>query len=423
MRLSYRIVSRVSITLLLLLTVWATLFYFIIMEETNDETDDSLENYSENIIRQLLAGAPLPPENCGSGNTYAITEVSPEYVVAHPTTCYFDETIYIPSKKETEPVRSLKTIFKDGDGKFYELKVSIPTIEKADLQETILGWIVFLYLSLLILIIAINVWILNRSFKPLYALLNWLERFKVGESVPELKNDTATTEFRKLNEAIIRAAHRNVEAYEQQKSFIAHASHELQTPLAISRNKLELLLEDPELNEKQLNEIFKAIQSINHIIQLNRTLLLFTKIENNQFPEKSELTINNLIKRLLNDYSNVYARRNISVSICEDALFKANMNETLASILFGNLLKNAYIHNCNNGTIDIRITSSSFAVSNSGADQPLDGNLIFKRFYQGVRKEGSIGLGLSLAMSVCKLYGMKLQYDYRESKHTFIVSF
>lgn len=423
MKLSYRIISRISAALLILFTIWATLFYFIIIDEINDETDDSLENYSEIIIQQVLAGIERSTENHDLNNLYFITEISTEEASRYTKTIYYDEMVYIPSKKETEPVRTLKTIFEDGEGKFYELKVSIPTIEKADLRGTILRWIIFLYISLLILIIGINAWILHRSIKPLRILLNWVERFKVGEKIPPLGNDTSITEFRKLNDAMMRAAHRNAEAYEQQKAFIGNASHELQTPLAVIRNKLELLLDDPELNERQLNEIFKTIQSVNHIIQLNKTLLLLTKIENGQFPEKSQLTINSLIKQIIQDYSQVYAQRGISVSIHEDGPFIVTMNKTLASVLFGNLLKNAYIHNIPNGIIDIRITSSAFMVSNSGADRELDAELIFKKFYQGNKQEGSTGLGLSLVASICKLSGLNIRYGHSEKKHTFTVYF
>ena len=138
MKLSYRIISRISAALLILFTIWATLFYFIIIDEINDETDDSLENYSEIIIQQVLAGIERSTENHDLNNLYFITEISTEEASRYTKTIYYDEMVYIPSKKETEPVRTLKTIFEDGEGKFYELKVSIPTIEKADLRGTIL---------------------------------------------------------------------------------------------------------------------------------------------------------------------------------------------------------------------------------------------------------------------------------------------
>jgi signal transduction histidine kinase len=423
MKLSYRIISRLSLALLLLFTVWASLFYFIIIEEINDETDDSLEDYSEYIITRALAGETLPSEDNGSNNSYHITEVTQEYADRNPAIRYKSEMIYLTSKKETEPARILNTIFKNAEDRYYELTVSIPTIEKKDLQEVILWWIIVLYISLLLLIIVVNLWILHNSFKPLYVILKWLNDFGVENKVAPLDNSTTITEFDKLNSAVMRAAQRNVDTYEQQKSFIAHASHELQTPLAVSLNKLELLSDDPELNEKQLGEIYKIRQSLHHIVKLNKTLLLLTKIENNQFPDKKEITVNDLIKKLQEDYSEVYAQRNISLSLHEDATLKISMNETPASILFGNLLKNAYLHNRQDGFIRIHIAPSRFTISNTGIPETLDTASIFNRFYCGAKKEGSTGLGLALCKSICRLYEIEIRYTFTHPEHSFSLFF
>ncbi len=423
MKLAYRITSRISFALLILMAVWATLFYFIIVEEINDETDDSLEDYSEYIITRALAGEPLPSKDNGTNNSYHIVNVTPGYTAQHSAIRYYDEMIYIRSKGETEPARILKTIFSDSENRYYELTVSIPTIEKSDLQEAILHWIIFLYLGLLVVIIGLNWIILQRNFKPLYKLLNWLDSFSVGKKFTEPNIDTNTTEFRKLNDAIVRSAKRNIETYEQQKSFIGNASHELQTPLAISLNRLEMLADDPQLTEKQLEEILKTKQSLDYAVKLNKTLLLLTKIENDQFSDKKEIVVNELIKKLVDDYSEVYANRQISVSIQEEDTLKINMNETLASVLFGNLLKNAFIHNRSGGEIQIYISGKSISISNTGMPEALDGNAVFNRFYQGNKKEGSTGLGLALSKSVCNLYGIDIRYHFSDGKHVFSLFF
>lgn len=423
MNLSFRITSRISIALLALMTIWATLFYFIIVEEINDETDDSLEDYSEYIITRALAGENLPDKNNGTNNSYHIKEISAEYTQTQPSIQHFDEMVYIHSKDETEPARTLKTIFRDSENRYFQLTVSIPTIEKEDFREAILYWIIFLYLALLIVIIGLNWFILQRNFKPLYQLLDWLDNFRMDKQFSEPKIDTQTTEFQKLNAAITRSARRNIETYEQQKLFIGNASHELQTPLAVCLNRLEMLSEDPDLSEKQLEEILKTKQSIYHALKLNKTLLLLTKIENNQFIEKKEITINEEIKKLVENYSEVYSSRHISLSIQEDVTIKVDMNETLISILLGNLLKNAFVHNLDNGSIDIHIKSGSITIANTGDCKQLDADKVFERFYQGGKKEGSNGLGLALCKSICKLYEINIQYHFLNKMHIFTLTF
>ena len=85
-----------------------------------------------------------------------------------------------------------------------------------------------------------------------------------------------------------------------------HASHELQTPLAICRNRLEMLMEDDSLSEKQLEELMKTHQTLEYITKLNKSLLLLSKIDNGQFTDTKELELNVLLKQYLQDYEEVY---------------------------------------------------------------------------------------------------------------------
>ena len=241
MKLFYRVFLHLSIGIVLVLTVWAVYFYMAMVSEINDEVDDSLEDYSELIIMRSLAGETLPSHDSGTNNQYRLNEVSKEYVGSHPTICYRDTMVYIEAKKETEPARILTTIFKDKEEQYYELEVSVPTIEKADLRNAILLMIVGLYMVMLLAFLIIHIWVFRRSMKPFYRLLQWLDANRLGNKYEPLQNPTDIQEFRQLNEAVIQYATHSESLLEQQKQFIGHASHELQTPLAICRNRIEML--------------------------------------------------------------------------------------------------------------------------------------------------------------------------------------
>ena len=369
MKLIYRIVIRISLLLILVLGVWAVFFYMAMMDEVNDEVDDSLEDYSEVIIIRTLAGEELPSQNTGSNNQYYLREVTEEYADSREDITYKDSMVYIVEKGETEPARILTTIFKDDENRFYELTVSTPSIEKEDLTAAIRNWMIFLYVALLLVIIVVNVWVFQQSMRPLYVLLHWLDGYRIGSKNKPLENDTQITEFRKLNEAAIRNAERSEQLFEQQKQFIGNASHEIQTPLAICRNRLEMMMEDESLSESQLEELMKTHQTLEHITKLNKSLLLLSKIDNGQFTETVELELNELLKQYLDDYKEVYAYREIQTEVVEKGVFRVQMNESLATILITNLLKNAFVHNVDGGHIRIEITSHRFTFCNSGVDK------------------------------------------------------
>ena len=232
-------------------------------------------------------------------------EVSESYARMYPRISYHDEMVYITEQDEEEPARVLTTIFEAEGNRFMELVVYTPTIEKADLQRAILGWIVFLYVLLLLAVILLNVWVFRRNMHPLYRLLAWLDAYRLGGSNAPLENNTRIYEFRKLNEAVTLSAERSEKLYEQQKLFIGNASHEMQTPLAICRNRLEMLMEEGNLSEKQLGELIKTHETLERLTRLNRSLLLLCKIENRQFSDVKDICYNHLLEQYLEDYKEV----------------------------------------------------------------------------------------------------------------------
>ncbi|WP_298034990.1 HAMP domain-containing sensor histidine kinase [uncultured Alistipes sp.] len=424
MKLVYRIVLHMSWALSLLLAAWAVLFYFTLIDEINDEVDDSLENYAEVLVRRSLAGRELPQAFSGSNNGYFLHDVSAEYAGSRRHMVYSDEEIFIPEKDEEEPARVLRMIFRDGEGNYKELTVMTPTIEKDDLQEAILRWIVCLYLFLLLTILLINVLVLHRTLRPLYALLRWLDGYIVGGKNAPLANDTNITEFRRLNEAASRYAERAESLFERQKQFIGNASHEMQTPLAVCRNRLEMLVDDGSaLSEAQLGEILKVQRTLDYLVRLNRSLLLLSKIENGQFPEAEQVVLNALVRRTAEDMGEIYAGRGMRFVLHEEQRLAALMNPSLAASLVTNLLKNAFVHGDAGGEVAVTIAARELRVCNAGAQGPLDAEHIFERFYQGAKKEGSTGLGLSIVDAVCRLYGLRIGYAYINRCHCFTVHF
>ena len=422
MKLFYRVLIHLLAGIFVVLSAWAFVFYWGMIEEVNDEVDDSLEDYSELIIMRSLAGKDLPSNDNGSNNQYFLREVDAAYALSKESICYRDSMVYIDEKNESEPARILTTLFRDKDERFYELSVYTPSIEKRDLKESIFYLLIGLFVILFVIILLINIWVFHRSMKPFYQLLEWLEHYRLGKNNEKLSIETHTTEFRKLNEAVSRYVAHSEEVFEKQKQFIGNASHELQTPLAICQNRLEMLLEDETLGEQQMSEIMKTYQTLEYLSKLNKSLLLLSKIDNHQFSEEKEVCLNEVLHRYMDDYQEVYACRDITLRVEEEGELYWRMNETLAVVLITNLLKNAFVHNINKGNIRIVISSSGIRFGNTASDSALDASRVFDRFYQGSKKkEGSTGLGLAIVDAVCRHSSLKIRYRFEEDMHWFEV--
>ena len=422
MKLFYRVLIHLLAGIFVVLSAWAFVFYWGMIEEVNDEVDDSLEDYSELIIMRSLAGKDLPSNDNGSNNQYFLREVDAAYALSKESICYRDSMVYIDEKNESEPARILTTLFKDKDERFYELSVYTPSIEKRDLKESIFYLLIGLFVILFVIILLINIWVFHRSMKPFYQLLEWLEHYRLGKNNEKLCIETYTTEFRKLNEAVSRYVAHSEEVFEKQKQFIGNASHELQTPLAICQNRLEMLLEDETLGEQQMSEIMKTYQTLEYLSKLNKSLLLLSKIDNHQFSEEKEVCLNEVLHRYMDDYQEVYAYRDITLTVEEEGELYWRMNETLAVVLITNLLKNAFVHNINKGRIRIVVSSSGIRFGNTASGSALDASRVFDRFYQGSKKkEGSTGLGLAIVDAVCRHSSLKIRYRFEEDMHWFEV--
>lgn len=421
MKLIYKITFTFVIPLVLTLGLWGWLSYRTMSVRIHKDTDMILKDYSEDIIARKLSGLELPGRFNGAYNTYYIREISAEYARSVPQVSYGDAEAYLKSQEEFASSRVRRQVFSDKEGKFYEITVSLPTFEQETLVGHVLRWTGILFLVLLIAMIVIGVLVVDYNMRPFRALMKWIDDYVPGGPSSPVPSDTDVVEFRKLAETVQNAVDRFEYEYEERKIFIGNASHELQTPLAVCSNRLDLLLDRDDLNEDIAEELVRLRRSLQHLIRLNKTLLLLSKIENNQFPEVSQMNMTVLLRDAVAMNDEMYEYKSIVSSFDADGDFVCNINEQMASVLVGNLVKNAYVHSAPGAEVVVRTGREGFYVANNG-DAPLESGHLFRRFYQpGGRREGSTGLGLALVYSVCERSGLELKYVFSENKHIFSV--
>ncbi|MGQ3088502.1 sensor histidine kinase, partial [Flavobacterium sp.] len=154
----------------------------------------------------------------------------------------------------------------------------------------------------------------------------------------------------------------------------------------------------------------------------NKSLLMLSKIENRQFAEEDVVDFNQIVKQLVEDYSDLAEYKNISITIDDREQLHFVMNKGLALTLVSNLLKNAIVHNSNGGSIAIKLNANSIMIKNTGSTVALNAAHIFKRFTHNPENEQSIGLGLSIVSSIISNYRLKVDYSF-DGSHIFTVTF
>ena len=316
----------------------------------------------------------------------------------------------------------LKTGFCDDQDRCYTLEIRTSTVEEDDLMANLAIGIGVLYLVLVVSMYIIHLLFIRRVWKPFNTLLHNINAYELGNRQGVVPITTQVREFAQLNETIQRMWYRTETIFDQQRTFIGNAAHELQTPIAITINKLELLMEDETLSQAQLQQLSEAKASLTRMATLNKSLLTLARIENRQYEEISPICFASLLRTLIEEYQDLIAFKEITLSITEKSPFSVQMNKDLAVILLSNLLRNAIKYTYPKGKILIKIDKHVFSIANEGKPTPLDADKIFKRFHKGEQDSTSTGLGLAIVKSIVDLYQhIRLQYVYKEEKHTFLI--
>jgi len=131
-----------------------------------------------------------------------------------------------------------------------------------------------------------------------------------------------------------------------------------------------LLIEDPHLTEPQSEIIQALINSTQRLAKLNKTLLLLSKIENQQFMEKEEVRLKPLFEEVLTYFEEQKENLHLSVTmeIQQDAAVIAN--PVLVDLLFTNLVKNAFSHNILHGSVHLIVDHKMCTISNTSPVTP-----------------------------------------------------
>lgn len=419
MKLLNKSLIYLSVSLFFIIGVWSVVFYFNLLSEIKESVDEGLDNYKRQIVATAHKDPSVLDKNNFDDGFFVIREITQNEAFAIRDT-YLDTSVMMQDadddKPELEPVRMLITAF-ENNGQYYELRIINSMVEEDDLVEELFAEALILYFVLMTLIILINNLVLKRLWQPFYTFLNQLKSYRIGKSFPQV--NTKTQEFNDLQKAVTILLQHNVETFEQQKQFIGNASHELQTPLAIATNKLELLIEKGNLKPEEAENIAEVMHIVERLVRLNKSLLLLTKIENQQFLDNQTVSFNEVVKQNVNDLEEIAEYKNVKITVSEKAELTAQMDISLANVVVSNLLRNAIFHNLENGVVNVEISENAIVISNTGINAPINQQKLFSRFHKTQNDSNGTGLGLAIVKAVCDLYEFPIFYLFENDLHFF----
>ncbi|RFA17443.1 hypothetical protein B7R22_00085 [Subtercola boreus] len=219
-------------------------------------------------------------------------------------------------------------------------------------------------------------------------------------------------------------------AFESQGVFIANASHELRTPIAVIRTSLEVALRRPSVSPEVRTGIERALRANQRSESLISSLLTLAGVQNADRPSKSSQRILPLVCSEIEAYAGQALLRDIVVLNACPASITAVIDTSLFELLFTNLLSNAIRYNHYAGSITIeceeRPNAAILVITNTGdiLGEPVSD--LLKPFHRGASTRlanqigGSVsvtpgsGLGLAIATSAADSLGGTLRLQPRE---------
>lgn len=283
-------------------------------------------------------------------------------------------------------------------------------------------------LSLVLILIYFFAWLAYRqsskAISPLVKLadivnnIDLREQYKVVIDLNELQHQ-ADHETATLIAALQHFTTRLEQFIERERNFTRDASHELRTPLAVIKTSLAILQKRSDYQDTEIKALRLIETTFNDMQSLIDTLLLLAREESSPLPEES-LLINDLLATVIEETSRSVDNQRIGLEIIEHCLLSITASDRVLTILFGNLLRNAFLYT-QEGKIVVTIDEKSVCIADNGPGIAAD-NLknLFKPFYRLQKDTQGHGLGLTIVKRLCNRFDWSLKIRSKSGEGTSI---
>ncbi|MCX6755453.1 MAG: HAMP domain-containing sensor histidine kinase [Candidatus Nomurabacteria bacterium] len=219
------------------------------------------------------------------------------------------------------------------------------------------------------------------------------------------------------------------ENMKRQKRFIADASHELRTPIAIAISGLEVAMSNKNFNidiaKKTLSNTLEEMQDLS---KLTNNLLDVTKYNVSSSSVYEPLQINEVISQAVEKMKALAKAKEIEIKNEIKEQVNVLGNKTEIERIVYNIINNSLAHTPNEGIVTISdfinkkeyiisITDNGSGISKENLDK------IFDPFFQGdtSRNNGGAGLGLTLAKKIIENHKGKITIKSELNKGTNVI--
>ncbi len=430
---TFKLLSKTTLIYLIFTFIAFYISAVILTNEADEYIDNTVEHqfsrvqhYTEHLLGvadhehddKITEREELPTERVEKRGLTIIPLYSDVDTSRYPV--YSDTLIEFQDLDEVHRARK-KTIIIPTDARMYRVEIFRPIEDMLKLRDDIFGALIPAFIALALGVVGFNYLMSGYFFRAYNKILDAMRTYKIGEKkeLPTVK--TNTTEFVRMQDLFRRMIHRIEDDYQHLKEYTENMAHEIQTPLAVIRNKIEHLIGDEHVMESHAVSIKTIYSETNHLSKLGNTLNLLTKIENNEFRDVQKIKTEHLLEKHISAISELARLKGLEIRKELNPDHTVHLDPFLMDIVIKNLLRNAVSYGSDAGPIQVSTTEKSLEVSNAGEPLDIQQDKLFERFVSNGKSNDSLGLGLALVKKICDSNNLDVKYRYDYGRHIFIV--
>lgn len=266
--------------------------------------------------------------------------------------------------------------------------------------------------------------------KPIKQLSSHMRELAPDSLSRSIEVESGGEEIQELVKSFNQMTGQLSEAFAMQSRFSVSAAHELRTPLAVLRTRLDVF-KKKEREQKEYDELVRTMETyVDRLSSLISNLLELT--ETGELPEVEDVSLDSVIKTVVKDLEPVAHEHEVKIHTDIEPLIVRGNGSLLYRALY-NLVENAIRYNEKEGSISIDLknqdTAGMVKIADTGVGiAPEVRELIFEPFYRvnksRSREFGGAGIGLSLVKAILKRHGAFIAVDANEPQGSvFTITF
>ncbi|TGE25488.1 hypothetical protein E5K00_09940 [Hymenobacter aquaticus] len=433
MKLQQKLVLLTTLSKALMAAVLLLALPWLVESLAMRHTDESLRGEQRQVMRrigQVGIGSFLTESYPGRKVHYDLLQ--DEFIdLRHATTTQPDTVATLPRQRHGSLVdfRVLRHTFQmNGQAYVLEIGKSIASVE--DVYALLRSLAAYALAFAVLTTLLIELGVINYLLRPVDQIVERLRAVQGPTPPPLPPLRTTTSDFKYLDATIRRMLQKIKLVFEQEREFIANASHELLTPVSILQNRFENMLQAEILPEEAEQQIVTSQRTLHRLTATLRTLLMISRIENEQYARNDTVAVRTVLQEVVAELEDRIADENLTLEwdLAGDPRV-VSANASLLFTFFYNLLSNAVKYNHTGGLI--RLTGQQqpgqpylLQVFNTGRPIPAE-HLphLFERFRRAanVHTTEGYGLGLALVRTIAQFHAFRLEVASHEAGTTFSI--